>query len=273
MTMKPMKFASPGARPGSSVVASRARAGKSKDAELDSLLENLKDREEGTNQRRKRRPSRRCPAAGEISDRRIRLRPRNRAERGRARSKHGQVGSAARAADQARGQITGTGGLAPKDQAIDDLLGKLGETKDEPTAEERPRNQERCRPPPASGNLAKRVRKLGGKDKEIDERLEEIAGRKRKRPHADEEERSGPVGEMIKEMRDVEQRLGKPDPSEDTQAKQKQIIKRIDKLIEQVRQSGSSAGKLTMRRRQQQGNQQGQQQGDQTGAMAQGAGR
>ena len=53
---------------------------------------------------------------------------------------------------------------------------------------------------------------------------------------------------MIKEMRDVEQRLGKPDPSEDTQAKQKQIVKRIDTLIEQVRQSGSSAGRLTIRR-------------------------
>ena len=73
-------------------------------------------------------------------------------------------------------------------------------------------------------------------------------------------------------MRDVEQRLGKPDPSEDTQAKQKQIIKRIDTLIEQVRQSGSSAGKLTIRRRQQPGNQPGQQEGDQPGAQARGAG-
>ena len=48
---------------------------------------------------------------------------------------------------------------------------------------------------------------------------------------------------MIKEMRDVEQRLGKPDPSEDTQAKQKQIIKRIETMIEQVEQSGSLSGK------------------------------
>ena len=75
----------------------------------------------------------------------------------------------------------------------------------------------------------------------------------------------------VVEMRDVEQRLGKPDPSEDTQAKQKQIIKRIDTLIEQVRQSGSSAGRLTIRFRRQQGNQPGQQ-GDQPGALAQGAG-
>ena len=76
---------------------------------------------------------------------------------------------------------------------------------------------------------------------------------------------------MIKEMSDVEQRLGKPDPGEDTQAKQKQIIKRIETLIEQVRQSGNSAGRLTMRRRIERGNQPGQQDGDQTGALAQGA--
>ena len=66
---------------------------------------------------------------------------------------------------------------------------------------------------------------------------------------------------MIKEMRDVEQRLGKPDPGEDTQTKQKQIIKRIDTLIEQVRQSGGSAGTLTIRLRRQQGKQPGQQEG------------
>ena len=43
-------------------------------------------------------------------------------------------------------------------------------------------------------------------------------------------------------MRDVEQRLGKPDPSEDTQKKQKQIVKRIETMIEQAKQSGSSGG-------------------------------
>ncbi len=141
--------------------------------------------------------------------------------------------------------------LAPKDQALDDLLGKLGESKDEPSPEERPRNQ-----PPGAGDpskdkaaAGKDASRLGGKDKEIDARLEELAGRKRKRSGADDDQRTGPVGDMIKEMRDVEKRLGKPDTSEDTQAKQKQIVKRIDTLIEQVRQSGSSAGRLVLRRR------------------------
>ena len=175
---------------------------------------------------------------------------------------------------KAKPKAPGSGSVAPKDQAIDDLLGKLGESKDEPAQDDRPRNQtegggeqSKDQAPPEKAAAPK----LGGKDKEIDAQLEELAGRKRKRPKGDDEQRSGPVGEMIKEMRDVEQRLGKPDPSEDTQNKQKQIIKRIDTLIEQVRQSGSSAGKLTLRRRQQQGNQPGRQPGDQPGAQAQGA--
>ena len=94
--------------------------------------------------------------------------------------------------------------------------------------------------PPPRGEKAG-ADKLGEKDKDLDERLEELTGRKKKRPSSDQE-RSGPVGEMIKEMRDVEERLGKPDPSEDTQKKQKQIVKRIETMIEQAKQSGSSGG-------------------------------
>jgi hypothetical protein len=162
------------------------------------------------------------------------------------------------------------GTVAPKDQAIDDLLEKLGETRDTPTPEERQRNPGALPPkdpPPAEKTSPA---KLGGKDKDIDDQLEEIAGRKKKRPAADEQ-RDGPIGEIIKEMRDVEQRLGKPDPSEDTQNKQKQIVRHIDTLIEQVRQSGSSAAGLRVRRVRQPGQQPGQQPGDQTGALARGA--
>jgi hypothetical protein len=74
---------------------------------------------------------------------------------------------------------------------------------------------------------------------------------------------------MIKEMRDVEQRLGKPDPSEDTQKKQKQIVKRIESMIEQAKQSGSSGGRMVFRRVPRPGKQEpGQDPGDQTGAQA-----
>jgi hypothetical protein len=160
--------------------------------------------------------------------------------------------------------------LAPKDQAIDDLLGKLGESKDDPTAAPEPRNRAPGQGPtePPRGEKPGGD-KLGAKDKDLDERLEELTGRKKKRSSS-EDERTGQIGEMIKEMREVEQRLGKPDPSEDTQKKQKQIVKRIETLIEQVRQGGS-AGSMAMRRMRQQGQQQGKQDGDQPGAQARGA--
>jgi hypothetical protein len=162
------------------------------------------------------------------------------------------------------------GKVSPKDQALDELLGKLGETKDEPTPEDRPRNGgPGGEAPPPSGVGKSRADKLGGKDKDLDERLEELTGRKKKRPSSDQE-RSGPVGEMIKEMRDVEQRLGKPDPSEDTQKKQKQIVKRIETMIEQARLSGSAGGRL-IRRIPGPGQQPGQEPGDQTGALGRGA--
>ena len=162
------------------------------------------------------------------------------------------------------------GTVAPRDQAIDDLLEKLGETRDAPAPEDRPRNHAADEPKEPSRGEKPSPAKLGGKDKDIDDRLEEYAGRKKKRPASDEQ-RNGPIGEIIKEMRDVEQRLGKPDPSEDTQNKQKQILRRIDTLIEQAKQSGSSGGRLVMRRGRRPGQQPGQQEGDQPGALARGA--
>jgi hypothetical protein len=275
MTMKPMQFAFVLALAVAAATVARGQESgkKAKDAELESLLENLKDREEGTVSASKKAAKPEAPPQ-------VKSRTGQPATTKKSANPAGPKQGAAKSGEGAGGQAKpapkppGTGGLAPKDQAIDDLLGKLGETKDEPAREERPRNQgPGAGQPPAERKAGEKDRaKLGGKDKEIDDRLEEIAGRRRKKPRADDEERSGPIGEMIKEMRDVEKRLGKPDPSEDTQAKQKQIVKHIDKLIEQVRQSGSSAGRLTMRRRQQPGNQPGQQDGDQTGALARGAG-
>ena len=272
MTVKPIKFACVLVIAlASAAVARGQETGKPKDAELESLLENLKDREEGTKPSSKKaaKPAAPPQAKSQTGQPATTKKAANAAGAKQGAAKSGASGGQTKPA----AKPPATGGLAPKDQAIDDLLGKLGETKDEPAREDRPQNQGAgAGQPPERKPGEKDGAKLGGNDKEIDDRLEEIAGRKRKRPRADDEERTGPIGEMIKEMRDVEQRLGKPDPSEDTQAKQKQIIKRIETLIEEVRQSGSSAGRLTMRRRQQQGNQPGQQQGDQTGAMAQGAG-
>ncbi len=156
--------------------------------------------------------------------------------------------------------------IPANDQELDSLLEKLGETKDAPEAAE---NRQRGGSPPAGEPPAKpKPDAVGGKDKEIDQRLEEYTGRKRKRKD-DDQERGGAVGEMIKEMREVEKRLGQPDTSEPTRTRQKEIVKRIDKMIEQARQSGSTQRQMTMQKTRRQGNQQGQ--GDQPGAQAQGA--
>ncbi|MGZ3316259.1 MAG: hypothetical protein ACXU95_03060, partial [Isosphaeraceae bacterium] len=123
----------------------------------------------------------------------------------------------------------------------------------------------------ASGEKTKQKDQgLQGKDKEIDDKLEEFAGKKRKKKGGEQEEGSGPLGEIIKEMRDVEQRLGKPETGEDTQSKQKRIVKQIDTLIQQMKQSGSSSS-MAMRRVRQQGQKPGDQPGQTPGANAAGA--
>jgi hypothetical protein len=276
MTAKPVRFVCAlalGLAAGSGVHAQET--GKSRDAALDSLLEKLGDRDGATTSPSKKatKPAEQAKAKPQTdrsgSGDATKAAPDSKAPAGSS----GQTSPAQKG--KAAPKAPGSGAVAPKDQAIDDLLGKLGESKDEPAEDDRPRspgggaNEPPKEQTPRTKSAA--PAKLGAKDKEIDDRLEEIAGRRRKRPNAREDERSGPVGEMIKEMRDVEQRLGKPDSGEDTQNKQKQIIKHIDKMIEEVRQSGSQGGRLTIRMRRQQGNQPGRQEGDQPGALAQGA--
>jgi hypothetical protein len=173
----------------------------------------------------------------------------------------------------------GSGEVTSHDKELDEMLEKLGETKDEPTPRDRPRSRpqpgERSEPSePAPGDDKSKDKPkaadLQGKDKEIDERLEEFTGRKRKKNRPEEGEGSGPLGQIIKEMRDVEQKLGKPETGEDTQSKQKQIVKKLQSLIEQMKQAGSS-GSMAMRMIRQQGQRNGDKQGQTTGANARGA--
>jgi hypothetical protein len=178
----------------------------------------------------------------------------------------------------------GASDVSAKDKELDDLLEKLGETKEEPAPRDRSPSlpgagepSEPSRPAPGQGETSKDKSKdkakapdLQGKDKEIDERLEEFTGRKRKKNRSQDEEGGGPLGQIIKEMRDVEQKLGKPETGEDTQSRQKQIVKKIETLIQQMRQSASS-GSMAMRMMRQQGRNQGNQQGQTPGANAGGA--
>jgi len=181
--------------------------------------------------------------------------------------------------DKAKGAKPGEStSLSGKDQEVDELLQKLGETTDTPSPDDRPRGgggggeKAEGRAPSKKPDQPDRSR-LSGKDKETDEHLEELTGRKRRKKN-DSEERSGPVGQIIKEMRDIEQKLSKPDTGEATREEQKKVVKEIETLIEDMRQSGqTSMGRLVMRRVRRQNPQPGgQQPGSTEGAMARGVG-
>ncbi len=239
---------------------------KSKDDALDSLIERLAKPKDAVSDnstvREQSKPSTGSRSAAKDGD-----------GTSAPRSKTAAKAAEKTASDQSSkpaAKKLGSGSVAPKDQELDSLLEKLGESKNAPAAEDRPSGGPGAEGPKEGARPDKPGQpKLGGKDKEIDDRLEEYTGRRKKRA-ADDGKRSGPVGEIIKEMRDVEERLGKPDTGGDTQNRQKQIVKRIETMIEQVRQSGGSSMGFRVRRVRQPG-QQGQQPGDQTGALARGA--
>jgi hypothetical protein len=167
------------------------------------------------------------------------------------------------------------GSVSAKDQALDNLLEKLAETPDRPAAPD-----ERRRPGPMPGPEQKEPapakpgerggQELTGKAKELDEHLEEITGRKRKKKNQDEEA-SGPLAKVVKEMREVEQRLGQPDTGEETRKKQAEIVKNLEHLIDQLRNSSSQSRGQRMRMVMQPGQKPGAQQGQQPGANATGA--
>jgi hypothetical protein len=189
------------------------------------------------------------------------------------------VGDAEKPKAEAGKPKTGDGGgdVSSEDRAVDDLLEKLGATKDEPTAEDRSKQpggggEKPPGEPGQGGGGGKNDPGLTGEDRQIDEQLEELSGRKRKRNQSDrrQSEASGPMGKIVKEMRDIEERLGKPDTGDDTQGKQKEIVKQLETLIEQIRQSSSQGGKA-MKEIRQAGTKPGEQPGDQPGANAVGA--
>lgn len=132
-----------------------------------------------------------------------------------------------------------------KDKELDSLLEKLGSSDDKPSPDDRkpqaggPDRPEPDGPPPPDkpGTKKDRPGALTGKAKEIDEHLEELTGKRRRKNRRDDAD-SGPLSEVIKEMRDVEKRLGKPDTGEETRRKQTQIVKRLETLIEQAKASG-----------------------------------
>jgi hypothetical protein len=243
-----------------------------KDDALDSLLEKLADPSDRDHSDQK--PQK--PASSQKDDRA------GKKAGGTANSKDSAGGSSQTKSsgakdEKAKGAKPGESpSLTGKDQEVDELLQKLGETTDAPSPEERPRGgagggeKAEGRGPSQKPDQSDRSR-LSGMDKETDEHLEELTGRKRRKKN-DDGERSGPAGQIIKEMRDIEQKLAKPDTGEGTREEQKKVVKQIETLIEEVRQSGqTSMGRIVMRRVRRQNQQGGKQPGSTEGAMARGA--
>src|SRR6185312_8190213 len=109
---------------------------------------------------------------------------------------------------------------------------------------------------------------LTGKARDLDEHLEELTGKRRKKKNQDKGDgEGGPMSELVKQMREVEQRLGKPDTGEQTRQKQTEIVKNLEKIIEQLRNSsGQSQGKKKLQLAVKPGQQPWSQPGEQTGA-------
>jgi len=97
-----------------------------------------------------------------------------------------------------------------------------------------------------------------------------LTGRRKKKKDSDQDgEGSGPLGDVIKKMREVEKRLDKTDTGEQTRQKQTEIVKNLEQIIEQIRQSsGQPKGKKKIQLAVKPGQQPGQQQqGNQPGAV------
>jgi len=185
-----------------------------------------------------------------------------------------------------------TGEISEDDKDLDSLLEKLGQTVDKPTRED-PSSKpsmpgepsEKPNPEDTSKNKGEPKRgELKGDAKELDEHLEELTGRKRKKPKQEGQGQGGdlkgeadpdnPLSDIIKEMREVEQRLGKTDTGDETRKRQTEIVKRLDTMIEQLRQSQSQS-KSTVRKRTRLSMKPGEQQGakSEQGAMGKGVGQ
>ncbi|WP_406696678.1 hypothetical protein V5E97_37395 [Singulisphaera sp. Ch08] len=168
--------------------------------------------------------------------------------------------------------------VAPGDKDLDSLLEKLGQTTDAPTPDEQSKRPgPGLKPPTPPGDQPEKAKgaELKGDAKGLDEHLEELTGRasKKKDRQKEQGESSGPLSKVIKEMRDVEQRLGKTDTGEETRKRQTEIVKNLEQLIEQMRESQSqSQTKKQSQISMKPANQPGSKGGQEKGAMAKGVG-
>jgi hypothetical protein len=123
--------------------------------------------------------------------------------------------------------------------------------------------------PPGPGNEPEDANadKITGQKKSLDEHLEELTGRKRKRDQ--EGDPNSPLAQTIKKMDEVDKKLEEKDTSEQTRKKQQQIVEELKTMIKQAQ-----TGRMRMRSRQQgkPGQPGQQQQGEQANNTGDGVG-
>ncbi|MHC5543911.1 hypothetical protein ACYOEI_37260, partial [Singulisphaera rosea] len=231
--------------------------GKPKDDALDSRLEKLDDTKTPVDT--KSTDDSKAPQSGAADEKSV---PADKSER-KSEPSTGPAGEGEKA----------SGEVAPKDKDLDSLLEKLGETPDAPSPDDRPKGgQGPGESPPMPGES--KPDELSGKSKDLDEHLEELTGRKpkKKKDGDGDGEGKGPLSDIIKQMREIEERLGKPDTGEETRKKQAEVVKKFDTLIEQVRQSSSQSQSKKKSMSMKSGSQPGSKPGSENpGAMARGA--
>ena len=143
-----------------------------------------------------------------------------------------------------------------KDKALDSLLEKLGETKETPTTEGKPESKPGDGDtPPAGAKPDDAVgQKLDERQKKTDEELERLTGRttkkdREKQKQQSEKDDNSPLGQTVKKIREVEEKLGQPDTGEQTRKKQGEIVKDFDTLIAEAKKSAQGKGKPGRRQR------------------------
>ena len=188
------------------------------------------------------------------------------------------------------GKPAKAGEVGSKDQSLDKLLEGLGGANDKPAPDDKKQGggpgpgDEPPQPLKGGGDEAK-PDKLDDASKKLDDLLEEKTGRKPKKRDKpgqqggqgqgqgqDEGEGGGPMGDLIKQMREVEDRLGKPDTGAETRKKQTEIVKNLDTLLEQMKSSSQGQAMKMIRGGQKPGGPPQPGQGNQPGATGQGVG-
>jgi hypothetical protein len=171
------------------------------------------------------------------------------------------------------------GEVSPEDEGLDSLLKKLGETPDTPSPRGKPEMPPAGLPnePKPEGGKPDQGPALEGKEKALDEHLEELTGRKKKNRQDEQQSRpgedAGPLSEAIKKMEEARRRLADEDTGEGTRKTQDEIVKELDQILQRLRQQGSSSQRMARRTQQAgQGNQPGDQQGEQPNNTGAGVG-